>query len=289
MKRRTFLTAAAVAATGTSLPAAEFPTAPVVPGDLIDTNVTLHSWAIRRSSAASPALLVQKLRHHGVVSAWTGSFEGVLHSDMAGANERLAQACAQEGGGILRPFGTVNPTLPDWEDDLRRCHELHRMPGVRLFPNYHRYGLDDARFARLLELATQRRLLVQIALMLEDDRSQNPMLTAAPVQAAPLVETISRVQGARVMLLNSGSRVLGTGAPLLQRLTNAGVLFELATLEGVAGLEHALKNVPAIRIAFGSHSPYFYFESALLKLQESLLTSAQLADIRHGHARAALG
>jgi len=255
---------------------------------LTDTNVWLGHWPIRRSWAETPAQLVARLRRHGVTSAWAGSFDGALHTDVAAVNARLAEACARNGGGLLVPFGTVNPTLPDWEDDLRRCDEVHRMPGVRLLPNYHGYALDDPRFARLLDLATQRRLLVQIAVTMEDDRSQNPAFTAAPVLPAPLADLVERNRAARVMLLNATSRLLAASNPFLKRLTAAGVAVETATLEGAAGIEGLLKAVPGLPLAFGSHAPYFYFEAALLKLQESALTPEQLRAIRSGTARSAL-
>lgn len=286
MERRSFFaSAAALAASGISTVAA--PAAAPAAG-LIDTNVTLNSWPVRESWAPTPAALVQRLQRHGVSSAWTGTFEGVLHTDMAGANNRLAEACRREGAGMLEPIGSINPTFPDWEDDVRRCHELHRMRGLRLFPNYQGYMLNDERFIRLLKIATERRLFVQIALSIEDDRSQNPALTALPVQAGPLVEVLPQVPGARLMLLNGGSRVLGANTDLLQRLSAAGVLFDLATLEGVAGIEALLRRAPGIRVAFGSHSPYFYFEAALLKLQESILAPAELEAIRSGNAQALL-
>lgn len=289
MKRRTFLSTAGLATVSASLLR---PAQTAVPAGsengLIDTNVYLSDWAVRHSWAESPARVVEKLRHHGVNSAWAGSFDGVLHTDIAGVNARLADACAREGSGVLRAFGTINPTFPDWEEDVRRCHEIHRMPGVRLFPNYHGYALDDARFVHLLEVAKRRALLVQIVLSIEDDRSQNPALKAAPVQPAPLIAALQKVPGARVMLLNSGSRVLGANNPLLVRLVTAGVGFEIATLEGVAGIGSLLQRMPEIRLSFGSHTPYFYFEAALLKLQESDLTSEQLAAITHANARALL-
>jgi uncharacterized protein len=290
MERRTFLsTAAAAAVAAPLLHSARAATPSPGAADLIDTNVYLSHWAVRHTWAQTPAKVLEKLRHHGVTSAWVGSFDGVLHTDIAAVNARLAEACAQQGGGVLRAFGAINPTFPDWEEDLRRCHEVHRMPGVRVFPNYHGYQLDDARFVQLVELATRRRLLVQIALSIEDDRSQNPVLAAAPVQPAPLVEVIKQIPKARVMLLNSGSRVLGGNNPLLNRLVAAGVHFEIATLETVAGIESVLQRAPEVRLSFGSHAPYFYMEAALLKLQESPLTNAQFAAITHGNAQAALG
>lgn len=284
MDRRHFLVSSLAAAGAVSVRAA----APAAAAGLIDTNVTLAHWAVRRSYVETTAALVAKLRRHGVVQAWTGSYDAVLHTDLAGANARLAATCAAEGEGVLLPFGTVNPLFPDWADDLRRCHEDHRMPGLRLYPGYHGYTLESPEFAALLAAAAARGLLVQIALTIEDERSQNPALTAPYVTAAPLPELVRRIPGARVQVLNATSRLLGPTNPLLARFAAAGLGVELATLEGVAGAEGLLRKHPALRLCFGSHSPYFYFESALLKLQESALSPAELAAVRGGHARTLL-
>lgn len=291
MQRRCFLTHTA-AAVGASVLAAEFAArataAPARSPGLIDTNVSLSSWPTRPSWAADPARLVARLRAHGVTGAWTASFDAVLQTDIAGANARLAEACARHGSGILQPVGTINPTFPDWAEDLRRCQEVHRMAAVRLFPNYHGYQLDDPRFAALLEAAAQRRLLVQIALAIEDDRSQTPVLQATPVAVAPLPGLLAQIPTARVMLLNAFSRAIGGNQAMLRRLTEAGAGFEIATLEAVAGIEGILKSVPGIRLCFGSHAPFYYFEAALLKLQESVLDGRELDALRHGHALALL-
>lgn len=256
---------------------------------LIDTNVWLSAWPTRGSWAATPRALVAKLRRHGVVSAWTGSFDAALHTDIAGVNARLAEACARDGEGVLVPFGTVNPALPDWEEDLRRCHEVHRMAGLRLLPGHHGYQIDDPRLARLVEFAAQRGLPIQIVCSLEDPRSPSPGLSAPSVPAAPFIDVIKKIPRARAMLLNAAARPVAGNAALLRRFADAGNLaLEIATLEGVAGIAALLESAPTLPIAFGSCAPFFYFESALLKLQESPLTPQQLDAVRHGCARGLL-
>ena len=46
-----------------------------------------------------------------------------------------------------------------------------------------------------------------------------------------------------------------------------------------------LKQLAPDRLCFGSHAPFYYFESAQLKLQESDLSPEQLAAITHDNAR----
>jgi len=250
------------------------------PASLTDTNVYLDPWFIRHLPLADPAALSAKLKANGVTEAWAGSLDALFHKDIAGVNARTAETCARHP--VFKPVGAVNPTLPRWEDDIGRCAAKHHMRGIRLHPNYHNYRLDDPRFTELLKLATMQKLFVQIVVGMEDERTQNALLRIAPVDVSPLVNALAAVPDARVMLLN-WHRLAG-GKPALSLLKNTHVLFDIALVEGIMGLEGLLVELPADRICFGSHAPIFYFEAARLKLRESELDEKQMKAITHENA-----
>ena len=158
------------------------------------------------------------------------------------------------------------------------------MPGIRLHPDFHGYKLDDPRFERLLDLATQRGLVIQIGLGMEDTRLQHPLAMLPPVDPAPLFNLLSNYPKARVMLLNfwrtyRSNRVLQARLHSLPQIS-----FDMATVERMAGTEELLASMPALRLVFGSYAPYYNFGSSLQKLHESVLTPEQLKAIRFGHA-----
>ncbi len=283
LDRRGFLQMAAAATGVGALGAARGGQAAATPKGLIDVNTYLSRWLLRRLPGEDTVDLVSRLRRHGVVQAWVGSVDGLLHRDIAGVNARLADECRRYGGGLLVPFGSVNPRLPDWQDDLRRCVEEHHMPGIRLHPNYHGYRLDDPDFATLLRLATERGLIVQLALIMEDERTMHPLLRVEPTSVTGLPGLLKQTPGLRLVLLNS-QRVLSGRA--LAGLIGAGEVYaEIAMLEGVGGVGNLLAQVPVNRVLFGSFTPLFYFDSALLKLQESPLSDEQLGAIRCANAQ----
>jgi hypothetical protein len=112
-------------------------------------------------------------------------------------------------------------------------------------------------------------------------------MRAPHVDVAPLLALLASRSDLRIVLLN-WSR--GVGSALLAKLSAAGqVCFDIAMLEGVGGVANLLKQVPADRVVFGSHAPFFYLESAVFKLKESVLSEPQLASIRTDNARRLLG
>lgn len=233
---------------------------------MIDTNVYLSRWPGRRLPLDETALLVERLRARGITQAWVGSFDAVLHKDMTAVNARLAVECA-EYAEVLLPFGGINLALPDWQGDVSRCAEQHGMRGLRLHPNYHGYTLEDARFVELLHLAIEHRLIVQIAVRMEDDRTQHPLSRIPAVDLAPLPALLKAHPAVQIELLNSGRDVTPAILSQLAECPNAWI--EFAMTEGVGGVGQLAKQFSFERILLGTYAPFFAVESSILKLEES--------------------
>ena len=237
---------------------------------ITDTNVSLFRWPFRQLPLEDADALVKKLRVLGIAQAWAGSFEGILHRDIAGVNQRLADACRHRAE--LIPVGSINPELPNWEDDLRRCTEEHNMPGIRLHPNYHGYTLDDPRFERLVELATAEGRFIQIAAAVEDTRTQHPLVHVPDVDLTPLVKLMKVMSGARAQILNHNLR-----PPLLLQLGETpGIFFDTARVDGTDGVPQVVQSVPPGRVMFGSHAPFLIPEAALIRVHESMVLDEAL-------------
>ena len=240
---------------------------------LIDCNAHLGAHPNRDLIPVTEEFLAKR----GIDEAWVAPFEGLLHRDIAAVNARHVARC----GGPLRPVGVLHPGLPDWQDDLRRCIEEHGMKIIRLYPNYHGYNLDDTRLTQLLEMTITKEVRVQIVAQMEAQRTQHPLIQVKPVDFKPLASLMKSLPEARVMVLNANATMAQTS---LRGLTN--VWLDIAMIEGVAGIENLLQQWPQDRLVFGTHAPFFYAESSLLKLQESELTEDQTASIRQGSAQA---
>lgn len=264
---------------------------PSGPVGIIDTNVNLFHWPFRTLKYRDTTALVAKLKKHRVIEAWAGSFEALFSKDMNGVNTRLAEECRIHGPGFLIPFGSVNLAWPDWEEDVRRCHEVHKMPGLRIYPGYQPFDLNHPAMGSLVKATAERGLVLQVVFGMEDPRVHHPILNVGPVAFAPLLKSVRSTPGAKVELLHfPGS---GQVKEVSEFMTEPNTCLDISRLEGngaigrmigsITGLPSA--RVPVERIAFGSHAPFFPAETALLKLVESPLEAQEVDAIMHANAR----
>jgi hypothetical protein len=299
LNRRQFLQRSAAAGAAVSLArlplaAATAPSAASsspAPG-IVDTNVNLFQWPFRKLKYGDTTALVTKLKKHHVIEAWAGSFEALLHKDMAGVNERLAAEVSTKGQGLLRAFGSVNLAWIDWEDDLRRCHEKLKMPGVRIYPGYQPFDLSHESLGRLVAATRERRMVLQVVFQMEDPRVHHPIITVRESPAGPLVGALKAEPAAKVQLLHFTGNIQGADLHSLMTQTKAAVDISrwegngaVGRMLGVAPNSTQPARVPLDRVMFGSHAPYFPLETAILKLVESPLETAQIHAIMQGNAR----
>lgn len=262
-----------------------------IPG-IIDTNVNLFEWPFRKLKYGDTKSLVSKLRHHRITQAWAGSYEALFHKDINGVNTRLVEACRIHGEGMLLPFGTVNIAWPDWEEDLKQCHEVHRMRGIRIYPIYQSFDLDHPEFIKLITQATARGMTIQIVGDMEDSRHHHPAIQVREMNAAPLVDIMTLVPEAKIQLVYWNHKV--TRKLLEKIVTDTNIVFDTARIEGVGEVGRLIEGtpwngksipIPVERFLFGSHAPYFPVEANIIKLFESPLTREQMRAIMNGNAR----
>lgn len=235
---------------------------------ITDVNVWLSRWPTRTLPLQETAQLVTTLRSLQVTDAWCASLDGLLHRDLRSVNRRTVAECQQHGPGLLRPVAVINPALPGWQEDIEDCHRLE-IRILRLIPGWHGYDLTSPDFQQLLLTAKQARMLVQICVRLEDPRVQHALLQIPDTDARPLLTPEITAIGCRLMLLNA---LASTPLELAGQLAaNAGIGFDIAMLEGLAGLERLTVALPGNRIHYGSYSPVFVPQATSLKLQESQL------------------
>jgi predicted TIM-barrel fold metal-dependent hydrolase len=258
---------------------------------IIDTNINLFDWPFRVLKYRDTSGLVAKLMKHRVIQAWAGNFEALLAKDMNSVNERLAAECRKHRAGFLIPFGSVNLAWPDWEEDLRRCHEIHKMPGIRIYPGYQPFDLDHPGMEPLLQMTAQRGLILQVVFAMEDPRVHHPIINVGPVSLRPLVKALKAVPTAKVQLVHFAASA--SGEDFAQYIAHPNTFLDISRVEGNGAVARMLGSVaglpsvraPLDRILFGSHAPYFPIETALLKLVESPLETLQLHAIMQGNAR----
>jgi hypothetical protein len=146
------------------------------------------------------------------------------------------------------------------------------MRGIRLHPNYHGYTLDDSRFARLLQLAAEGRLVVQLVAAVDGAPHRWLAPKSRSVDLAPLADVLKKVRDARVVIAGGVSVI--DDALLKSLVESSDAHFEVNGRETNASPWQ--NRVPARRLVFGSGAPLHALSEAASALKTSGPNAANL-------------
>lgn len=246
---------------------------------LIDVNCSVGFWPFQVFRQDTPAKLARHLAAEGVSRAFVSPIESVLYPDPHLFGRRLLGKLARQPA--LVPVPIVDPTLTNWQACLDAYAEAGHNRAVKIVPNYHRYELDAACVAPLVERLRKRpRTVLMIQMRVEDERQHYPLMKVPGVCVDAIIALARRYPDLRMLCL---CPYLAEAAQLTAGADNVWV--DTAFIEFMDTLAYALDRVPANRLVFGSHTPLLYTRANVLKLRHAGCAARHVRAVGSGNAR----
>ncbi len=243
---------------------------------MIDADVLVGHYPFRPFPHPShdPDRLKEYLQAKGITRACLASLHAVFYADPQQGNAELFPQIA--GDAFFLPVGTINPTLHNWRDTLARCVEVYGCRLVRLLPNYHLYSLADGCVADFLDEAQHRRVVVSIVKRLEDERMHHLLMKVPGVENREISALAQRYP--HPLLIQSAYfqeiKELAVAASQLY--------FDIAFAETMNTLQRLVETVAADRLLFSTHTPFFYPEAAIGKVERWATSAEQRQQVYRG-------
>jgi uncharacterized protein len=198
-------------------------------------------------------------------------------------NNFAAEITGKDG---LISFGGIHPDMEDYEEGLRKIKELGLL-GIKLHPDYQETFIDDPKYVRIIQCATDLGLIVVIHAGL--DIGLPDPIHCPPDKTAAMLAQIDCAD-AKIVLAHMGG--YDQWDDVEEYLVGKNVFFDIGYCMGMIGNEQFLRivrNQGADRILFASDSPWSGQKETLEYLKRLDLTEEELECILHVNAEELLG
>ena len=243
---------------------------------------TLANAVAPAANTAASLLALMDSKH--IDKAVVSSAGAITYRNAQAGNEELTEEISGHRDRLI-PFAVINPFYAGWQDDLKICYEQFGMTGLRLYPNWHNYKLSSPCCKELVDVATERGMVISIPIRVEDNRQRSWLLNVPDIQLEEIIKLLKTHLKARFILLNG----IGYTRWPLGRKNNdlpsnyaIGLSRLSATLANELG--QLVTNLGANRIMFGTGMPFNYPDPALVKLEVLDAKEADKEQIRSQNA-----
>lgn len=253
----------------------------------IDVNTYVGHWPFRRIQPAGAKGLISILDRTKTEVALATPMHGIFYKDcLEGMREMLEEI--EEYGSRLWPLTVINPAFPGWEEDFILSVEQLGARGLRLFPNYHGYSLDDGAAKALLREAEARELPTMISVRIRDERSHHWLVKVPSVPVEEIDRMLTAFPALKVIVGNALWNELDA---LAEHLTNRADTFaEMSHFKSPMFIvEEFVDRFGAERLLYGSAAPLHYPEAQWLRVTRAEVSDEEKEKILGGNAAALFG
>jgi predicted TIM-barrel fold metal-dependent hydrolase len=231
---------------------------------IIDVNASLGPYPFRRLRHNTVETALASMGRNGIDRAVVSSLPAVFYRDAHRGNEELWTGIGDHARRLI-PVAAVNPKYVGWERDLAEATEVWGTKAVALWPGHHGYALGDEHGRAALAAIARRGVPVVLTQRLEDRRQRHHWDQAEDLTVVDLLKAARSHPQLRFLLVNwaglDGTRLVAAGL-------KGRCLIDFARLQVVFRKEvpRLIETLGVESIAFGSHLPFDYVGSALVKL-----------------------
>ena len=253
---------------------------------IIDSNAYLGHWAFRRLRYNTGDGLLRLMDRVVIDRACVSSASAIMYKNCHAGNEELLEEIEGHEDRLI-PFAVLNPAYAGWRRDLTWCQEVLGAKGLRLYPAYHRYTLDDACCHELVAAATDLGLVISIPIVAHDLRQRHWLVDVEPVPYDAIARLVSAHPQARFIILQGASF---PGTPLVDGAHELpdNYWIEMSCMDSFygKGLQTVKDRLGAHRLVFGTGICFRYPEPAFVRMEGLEATEAERAQIFSGNVLA---
>lgn len=225
----------------------------------VDVNSLIGQWPFRKLYKNTFEDLKAAHRENHIDYGYVASLDSIFYNDPFEGDEELHSIIA---GSDYRHVLTINPMIPGFEYDLERALDQFNIQGVRVYPMYHGYTLDNDNFLRLCHLLKEYDLPLFLPLRMEDVRL-NHIVSPRPLPLSELETFLKEHMDNTVVLLTAYLAEIDAIKDVLRR--GDKFFFDTSGLkDGMFTVEKLLKVCPPEKIVYGSLYPLYAMKSTKL-------------------------
>jgi len=234
---------------------------------LIDINAYVGHWPFKQLKFNNCETLLQRMNQFGVDISVISNLNGIFYKNTQRANEELHNELKSNRRFRNRflPFAVINPIYAGWKDDLATCTEKFGMNGVRIYPKYHDYTLNDTQCIELVKVVRDKGLPIALSLRMVDSRQRSWMDIENEWELRDIIPLIKEVPDASFVILNVANSLKLTDEEL-NDIRRANMVLDTSG-RSLTNLSEMLEKIGKEKFAFGTHSPILDYLTGLLRIE----------------------